>query len=117
MNTPEQTPVGAERREFHRIRYPIPERPSLFLEANKAYTILDVSGRGLRYASGEPFVRRLYDPVRGLLQFRRGTKIAIQGTIVRADEREIALYLHQEIPFNILLAEQQYLRKHYSMWS
>lgn len=117
MNTPEQTPAGAERREFHRIRYPIPERPSLFLEGSKAHTILDVSGRGLRYEVREAFIPRLYDPIKGVLQFRRGAPIPIEGTVVRADDREIALYLHAELPFNILLAEQRYLRKHYPMWS
>ena len=117
LTMPDQTRTVEERREFHRIRYPIPERPSLFLQGKKAYIILDVSGRGLRYAVREAFMPRLYDPIKGILHFRRGAPVNIEGTVVRADDQEIALYLHQEIPFNILLAEQQYLRKHYPMWS
>jgi hypothetical protein len=106
-----------ERRESHRIRYPIPERPALFLQGKKAYIVLDVSARGLRYIFSEAFPVRLYDPIKGILRFRRGAQVNIEGTVVRADDQEIALYLHKEIPFNILLAEQQHLRKHYPMWS
>jgi hypothetical protein len=117
LTKPDQTPIDVERRESHRIRYPIPERPSLFLQAKKAYLLVDVSARGLRYAAHEAFTPRLYDPIKGILHFRRGAQLNVEGTVVRADGQEIALYLHQEIPFNILLAEQQYLRKHYPMWS
>ncbi len=117
MTQPDQPQTGQERRESHRIRYPIPERPSLFLLEKKAHVVLDISARGLRYAVSGKEIPNLYDPVKGALHFRRGARINIEGTVVRADEHEIALYLHQEIPFNILLAQQQYLRKHYPMWS
>lgn len=117
MTNPDHTLLDKERREFHRIRYPIPERPSLLLWGKNVHVILDVSARGLRYAVVEAFPPSLHNLVRGVLQFRRGAQVNIKGTIVRANDQEIALYLHQEIPFKILLAEQQYLRNHYPMWS
>ena len=110
-------PQYKERRESHRIRYPFQERPSLFLQEKKPYAILDISARGLRYAAVGGSTPRLYDAVKGVLHFRRGVRVPIEGTVVRTNENEVALYLHTEIPFNILLAQQQYLRRNYPMWS
>lgn len=110
-------PEGAERREFHRIHYPITTCPSLFLERKKAFLIMDVSARGLRYAAPKAPVPNLYQLVKGVLRFRRGVQLTIEGTVIRAQNDQIALYLHQEIPFNILLAEQRHLHKNYPMWS
>jgi hypothetical protein len=108
---------GAERRESHRIRYPITGCPSLFLEGKKAFLVLDVSVRGLRYAAPKTPPPNLYQLVKGALRFRRGVQVTIEGTVIRAQNDEIALYLHQEVPFNILLAEQRQLHKNFPMWS
>ncbi|HRF42641.1 MAG TPA: PilZ domain-containing protein [Candidatus Competibacteraceae bacterium] len=108
---------GAERREFHRIYYPMTAYPSLFLEKKKAFMVMDVSARGLRYAAPKTPAPHLYQLIKGTLHLRYNTQINIEGTVIRAQDDEIALYLHQEIPFNILLAEQRYLHKNYPMWS
>jgi hypothetical protein len=113
----DSTEAGAERREFHRIRYPITACPSLFLEGKKAFLVMDVSVRGLRYAAPKTPVPNLYQLVKGILHFRRSARINVEGTVIRAQNDEIALYLHQEIPFNVLLAEERNLRKNYPMWS
>jgi hypothetical protein len=108
---------GAERRESHRIRYPMTGCPSLFLEGKKAFLVLDVSARGLRYAASKTPPPNLYQLVKGALRFRRGAQVTIEGTVIRAQDDEVALYLHQEVPFNILLAEQRQLHKNFPMWS
>lgn len=108
---------GAERRESHRISYPITGCPLLFLEGKKAFLVLDVSARGLRYAAPKTPAPNLYQLVKGALRFRRGAQVTIEGTVIRAQNDEIALYLHQEVPFNILLAEQRQLHKNFPMWS
>ncbi|MCB1776367.1 MAG: PilZ domain-containing protein [Candidatus Competibacteraceae bacterium] len=107
---------GKERREFYRIHYPITARPSLFLEESKAFLIVDISARGLRYAAPNTLAPNLHQFVKGILHFRRGPQLNIEGTVIRAQNDEVALYLHQEIPSNILLAEQRQLRKNYPMW-
>lgn len=107
---------GEERRESHRIHYPITACPSLFVEGKKAFLIMDISVRGLRYAAHKAPAPNLYQLVKGLLHFRRGPRINIEGTVIRAQHDEVALYLHQEIPFNILLTEQRRLHKNYPMW-
>lgn len=106
-----------ERRGFHRIQYPRAERPSFFPVGKKAYPVLDVSGHGLRYACSDHPLPNLHETIKGVLRFQRSAEISIEGTVVRNQNQQIALHLHEEIPFNILLAEQRYLRAHYPMWS
>ena len=109
-------PTSQERRQDHRIRYPFQERPQLQC-ADRTCLVLDISARGLRYALPDDLLPTPHDPVKGILRFRRNTPIAIDGTVVRAQNGEVALYLHREIPFAVLLAEQRYLHQHYPMWS
>ncbi len=109
-------PPDQELREYHRIRYPLAERPTLLLE-NRSFTVIDVSVRGLFYiAPGGPFPQPR-DPIKGILRFRRGAQVVIEGEVVRVHETGIALHLRREIPFSVLLAEQRYLHKRYPMWS
>ncbi|HRX72192.1 MAG: PilZ domain-containing protein [Candidatus Competibacteraceae bacterium] len=115
--SPEMISSEEERRRFHRIRYPRAERPSFFPEGKNAHPVLDVSGHGLLYACPDHQLPSLHEPIKGVLHFRRGAKIPIEGTVVRNQNQQIALYLHKEIPFNILLVEQRYLLNHYPMWS
>lgn len=110
------SPPNQELREFHRIRYPISERPT-FLHEGKAYPVMDVSVQGLRYAIPGGPVPPLHQPIKGILRFRRGPSINIQGKVVRTQEEQVALYLDQEIPAAILFTEQRYLHKHYPTWS
>ena len=109
-------PTNQERRQDHRIRYPFQERPQLQY-ADRTCVVLDISARGLRYAIPDSLLPKPYEPVKGILRFRHNTPIAIDGAVVRAQNGEVALYLHQEIPFAVLLAEQRYLHQHYPMWS
>ncbi len=109
-------PLSQELRQFHRIRFPISERP-IFLHEGKSLTVIDVSAWGLRCAApGQP-LPQLQDPIVGLLRFRRGTQIKIEGVVVRIQNDHVALQLAKEIPFSILLAEQRYLHARYPMWS
>ena len=109
-------PSDQEKRQHHRIRYPLSERPK-FHDADRIYAVLDISARGLRYAIPDGLFPKPYEPVKGILRFRHNTPIAIDSVVVRAQNGEVALYLHQEIPFAVLLAEQRYLHQHYPMWS
>ncbi|MBL8251207.1 MAG: PilZ domain-containing protein [Candidatus Competibacter sp.] len=103
-------------REFHRIRFPLSERPTFICE-NRSFAVIDVSGRGVRYAAtGQP-PPNLGDTVAGVLRFRRGPPVSIEGSVVRVQSDHIALHLKKEIPFSILIAEQRYLHARYPMWS
>lgn len=110
------SPPEQELREFHRIRFPIVERPT-FSHEGKSFAVIDVSARGLRYAApGQPLPKP-QDSITGTLHFRRGTRIKIEGVVVRVQNDHVALHLVKEIPYPILLAEQRYLHARYPMWS
>ena len=121
MAQSDETPAVPERRESHRIRYPLLERPSLLIQdgsEQKTCIVLDISVQGLCCAiAKDDAAPCLQEPVKGVLQFQRGARINIEGTVVRVSEHEFALHLRKEIPFGILLGEQQYLRRHYPMWT
>ncbi|MCC6134305.1 MAG: PilZ domain-containing protein [Candidatus Contendobacter sp.] len=105
-----------ERRQYHRIRYPFPERPK-FECAGQTCAVLDISARGLRYAVVGVDPPNPHDLIKGILRCQRSAAVAIEGTVVRAQNGEVALFLHQEIPFTVLIAEQRYLHQRYPMWS
>lgn len=105
-----------ERRQHHRIRFPISERPA-FLIASQSFAVIDVSARGLQYIMTEPPLPAMRENISGILQFRRGTQVAVEGVVVRSQNERVALHLNREIPFSILLAEQRYLHARYPMWS
>lgn len=109
-------PTNPELREYHRIRFPISERPT-FLYENRAYAVIDVSVRGVRYAAPNGPFPTLHDPIEGILRFRRGAQVKIAGTVVRVQNNHVALHLDRDISFAILLAEQRYLHARYPMWS
>lgn len=105
-----------ELREYHRIRFPISERPT-FLYEKQVCTVIDVSVRGVRYAAPNGLFPKLHDSIEGILRFRRGAQVKIAGTVVRIQNNHVALHLDQDISFAILLAEQRYLHARYPMWS
>jgi len=109
-------PPDREQRQHHRIRYPLSERPKLHC-ADRIHAVLDISARGLRYAIADGLLPEPHDLIQGVLRFRHHAAINIEGTVVRVQNGEAALYLHHEIPFAALLAEQRYLHQHYPMWS
>lgn len=105
-----------ELREFHRIRFPLSERPTFVCE-NRSFAVIDVSARGVRYAATDQPPPNLGDAIAGVIRFRRGSPVTIEGRVVRVQGDHIALHLKKEIPFSILIAEQRYLHARYPMWS
>ena len=82
-----------------------------------AHEVLDCSESGMRYrlATDEPAMYG--QEIRGLVQFRRGTEIQVEGRIVRIDGEFAALHFNAlGIPFGIILAEQRDLLRRYPMW-
>ena len=111
--------INEERREFHRIHYPVPARPWFYI-GKQACEVLDISISGLRYFAPNTPAPNLHAPIRGAIHFRHSgryakTPLMVEGLVVRTQNDEVALHLNHEIPFNILLAEQQYLRNQYPL--
>ena len=102
-------------RSFYRIHYPLPERPVL-LAAGLSHPVLDCSEHGLRYLRTASTQVDIGDVVRGVLTFRRGTQVIVEGEVVRIQGDQIAVHLNiTPIPLGIILDEQRHLRAHYPM--
>lgn len=103
-------------RSFFRIEYPRRERPFLRV-GGVEHVVVDCCEAGVRFIqrTGETFARG--DPLEGEMRFRRGEQVPVSGVVVRVQEGEVAVHLRERgIPFQIILAEQRYLRAHYPMW-
>ena len=116
LEQPEEERRAVERRDSYRVHYPIEERPQFVPQGGKGCLVLNMSERGLCYLTRQTFTGNLQDEVQGILHLRDGHQVAIEGSVVRATEREVALQLTKPIPFGILIAEQRYLRKKYLLW-
>ncbi len=101
-------------RGHFRIEYPRQERPALVLH-DQALEVVDCSESGLRYVlpSEEP-VPQIGSEVRGVLRFHGGEEVNVEGVVSRLDGPTAAVLLSGgEIPFAIILREQQSLRRRY----
>ncbi len=103
MNTP-------SRRALYRVVYPIAERPTLEL-GRAVFEVVDCSELGVRYRVPGFGAPRIGDVVDGMLWFRRGAQIGIQGTVIRTGGSLVAVSLTQPgTTFYQILCEQRYLR-------
>jgi hypothetical protein len=107
--------VDPNQRGYYRIEYPRAERPALIL-AGQTLEVVNCAERGLRYLLPETEPRpAVGSEVRGIVRFRTGTEVAVEGVVVGVYEQSAALRLNGSgIPFAAILAEQHYLRRRYS---
>jgi hypothetical protein len=97
-----------------RIEYPRQDRPALVL-VDQTLEVVDCSESGFRYVlpSGEP-VPEIGSEVHGLLRFRGGKELKVEGVVTRLFGPTVAVHLTDaEIPFSVILREQQSLRRRY----
>ncbi len=98
-------------REHYRVVYPEAARPRL-IGGGLERDVIDLCEEGLRYRPADAEVRAIGDVIDGFVRLRRGAEVGVTGTVVRVDEREIALHLTVGIPLRVVLEEQRYLREH-----
>jgi hypothetical protein len=101
-------------RGHYRIEYPTPARPSL-VTSERTLEVIDCSESGLRYvlpeADSQPGIG---SEVRGVVHFRTGEEVEVEGVISRLYGRSVAVsFSGTQIPFSTILQEQHYLRRHY----
>jgi hypothetical protein len=102
-------------RALYRVQFPVTERPRL-ITGDRAHEVLDCSEVGIRYRAPSSWEAEVGTPVRGLVRFRRGAEVNVQGFIVRVEDQVIAVRLTEGgIPLAVMLDEQRYLRARYPM--
>ncbi len=96
-------------REYYRVAYPTSLRPRLDVQSHH-FDVIDVSEKGMRFALGRTAeAPQVGDEVAGTIRFRRGEEVAVRGTVVRLDGREVAVKLEQGIPLRVVMEEQRFL--------
>lgn len=113
MFNPQQYPFE---RKHYRIAFPEGERPQIRFDDDPetAHELVDCSEGGLRYLPSDGVHPTVGTERSGVLRFRRGRPIRVEGEVVRIQDGEVALQLaHDGIPFPRLWAEQMRLRSRY----
>lgn len=104
-------------REHYRIEYPPAARPRFLVDGSHR-EVIDVCEQGLRYRAADDERRAIGDEVEGIVRFLRGEEVRVLGTVVRLDDREVALRLSVGVPLRVVLEEQRFLRERHrgSRW-
>ena len=106
-----ERPVS-ERRAFFRLRYPIFERPRLYIYRQE-YETCEMSEYGVRLSGPGVATMPIGMPVEALLTFRDGETLMIAGKVLRIDHGEVVLVLTIPIPGQRIMKEQRYLLSRY----
>lgn len=100
-------------RAHYRIQYPEAVRPAFILEGeSSASPVVDCCEQGLRYQPRGCAAPPTGAPARGVIRFRTGDEVPVSGTVVRIQDREVAIHLTEAaIPWRVMLKEQLFLRR------
>jgi hypothetical protein len=102
-------------RSYYRIVFPLTEQPVLILEGQQ-YAVVDCSEHGLRFVRTLALPLEVGKVVRGVVRFRRGAEVDVEGEVVRLQGEHAALNLNvTPIPMATIFDEQRYLRTRYPM--
>ena len=107
--------MSGQQRDHFRINYPNGARPTITI-AGQELTIVDLSEAGVKYALGLTPRPDKGKTVIGVVRFRDGTKIRVEGTVVRssAEDRTCILHLSKGIPLSKMMEEQRYIIRNFS---
>lgn len=98
-----------DRRQNYRIIYPDTYHPSLIIR-NVEFDILDLSETGLRFKLKEN-IKLPGDLFHAEVKLHDNSNVEILGRIIRISGQHAAMFMVvKKIPYQIILAEQAYLR-------
>jgi hypothetical protein len=97
------------RRALYRIVYPLTERPAVEV-GDSLHDVVDCSERGIRYELNHQRIPAVGSHAVGILHFRRGESVRVEGVILRVLRGVVVLGLNPPLAFAHVMAEQRYLR-------
>ena len=98
-----------ERRQNYRIIYPETYHPSLMIR-NIQFDIMDLSETGVRFKLKEN-VKLPGDLFHAEVKLHDNSSIEVLGRIIRISGQHAAMFMVvKKIPYQVILAEQAYLR-------
>ena len=98
------------RREHYRIIYPVSCRPKLVIN-NKQYEVIDISEKGVRFLHQGTCTLQPGSETRIKITFHNGVSLDIKCKVLRFNDTAAILSLLQDIPFEIIIEEQRYIKK------
>ncbi|MDO9122623.1 MAG: PilZ domain-containing protein [Anaerolineaceae bacterium] len=105
----DSTNQNDDRRQNYRIIYPETYHPSLMIR-NIQYDILDLSETGVRFKLKEN-VKLPGDLFHAEVKLHNDSTVEILGRIIRITGQHAAMFMVvKKIPYQVILAEQAYLR-------
>ncbi|MEO8448542.1 MAG: PilZ domain-containing protein [Gemmatimonadota bacterium] len=99
-------------RAHYRVTYPLAARPT-FDWAGRSCVVLDVSEHGIRFLPPDSDAAKIGDPIKGIVRFRSGKTADVDGTVVRFFDGQVGVELKTDIPYRLIVDEQQYLVKRF----
>ncbi len=105
-------PPGIHGRTYYRLRYPGAERPTVRIE-DRDYEVSEVSERGAKIVLAGACALRLDQPFAGVLRFRDGETVSVEGVVQRFAGKEIVLNLSSGVSLKRMMAEQKRLLQKY----
>jgi hypothetical protein len=101
-----------QRRSHFRLQYPATDRPTVQIDG-VGNEVLEISEAGARMVLSPGPAMVAGQPFAGVLRFRDGTEVAIEGKVTRVDGDQGVLKLSPGISLNRMLTEQrQLLQRH-----
>ena len=101
-----------ERRQYHRLRYPETERPTVRINGQE-FRVSEISEKGTRIYIPNSFPASTNESVTGVLWFQDGVNIIIKGIVQRCDENGMAVKLSKGISSRRMISEQSRLLQKY----
>lgn len=99
-----------DRRAFYRVQYAGSGRPAI-RAGDLLGAVLDVSERGLRYATEEPPGVATGNGLSAQVRFGDGSTVHVRGMVTRVDGHEVSVRLFSPgLSLGVILNEQRRLR-------
>ena len=99
-----------QRRAFHRIQFPLSERPQCLI-GKTSFAVIDLSETSCRLSVLQQDAIPLEQLVRGLLKFADGEELAIEGHATRCEDDIVVMQLSSGVSFRKIIALQQVLHR------
>ena len=106
------TPKKEEKRKYFRIIYPEPSRPKIVI-GEKHFDIIDISEQGVKFCLDENLKLPEDEDLQGIVTFPGGTKVEIQGKILRRHGDKLIILFEHGIPAERISKEHIQLRLKY----
>ncbi|MEO2017192.1 MAG: PilZ domain-containing protein [Fuerstiella sp.] len=107
-------PSSKNERAHYRLPYPQAEGPTVRIE-DRDYELSELSEGGAKILLGGVGAVHGDQTFAGVLRFRDGETVSIEGVVVRSDEKEMIVRFSSGISMKRMVAEQIRLQQKYPM--